>query len=339
MSTKGNAESFIELRGSLSLPGAIQGKSAYEIAVMHGFDGTEEEYVQWLKYGKDGEDGADGITPHIGENGNWWIGDKDTGVASVTPVPYTFGTTDLVEGKSELPTGHLYFVYDAGFKTKKVTVTMSHGAVQENGANVVSSVSVSMLDDGKWYKGDETILIGDYEGGGAIYKAMAYPYVMYNEGRETYDWKFEIVEIIMDTMSLHSVGEIITSFPYGTYVTIEDAKDESAIGTRVVTVSCPASAAYAGDTGVTVIEMADDGKEYRTLGTVPIGEYFGGGMCNRGKAMVLVKYNKTTKAYDYRYLMVEVTSDAGVVDMGGELWEVGKIYTISATVTLTDLTE
>lgn len=24
--------------------------------------------------------GKDGITPHIGENGNWWIGDVDTGV-------------------------------------------------------------------------------------------------------------------------------------------------------------------------------------------------------------------------------------------------------------------
>ena len=36
--------------------------------------------------GKDGEDGADGIdgvdgkTPYIGDNGNWWIGDEDTGV-------------------------------------------------------------------------------------------------------------------------------------------------------------------------------------------------------------------------------------------------------------------
>lgn len=25
-------------------------------------------------------DGLNGITPHIGENGNWWIGTKDTGV-------------------------------------------------------------------------------------------------------------------------------------------------------------------------------------------------------------------------------------------------------------------
>lgn len=27
--------------------------------------------------------GKDGITPHIGENGNWWIGDEDTGVPAV----------------------------------------------------------------------------------------------------------------------------------------------------------------------------------------------------------------------------------------------------------------
>ena len=30
--------------------------------------------------GQDGEDGEDGLTPYIGENGNWWIGDTDTGV-------------------------------------------------------------------------------------------------------------------------------------------------------------------------------------------------------------------------------------------------------------------
>lgn len=30
--------------------------------------------------GVDGKNGADGLTPAIGENGNWWIGDTDTGV-------------------------------------------------------------------------------------------------------------------------------------------------------------------------------------------------------------------------------------------------------------------
>ena len=30
--------------------------------------------------GLDGTDGVDGLIPVIGENGNWWIGDYDTGV-------------------------------------------------------------------------------------------------------------------------------------------------------------------------------------------------------------------------------------------------------------------
>ncbi len=41
----------------------------------------------WTKIGNfqgsEGESGADGITPHIGENGNWWVGDEDTGYAAV----------------------------------------------------------------------------------------------------------------------------------------------------------------------------------------------------------------------------------------------------------------
>lgn len=32
--------------------------------------------------GKDGVNGTDGITPHIGDNGNWFIGDTDTGMPS-----------------------------------------------------------------------------------------------------------------------------------------------------------------------------------------------------------------------------------------------------------------
>ena len=30
--------------------------------------------------GQDGKDGEDGLTPYIGENGNWWIGERDTNV-------------------------------------------------------------------------------------------------------------------------------------------------------------------------------------------------------------------------------------------------------------------
>ena len=36
--------------------------------------------------GDDGKDGKDGLTPYIGDNGNWWIGDKDTGVQAEASV-------------------------------------------------------------------------------------------------------------------------------------------------------------------------------------------------------------------------------------------------------------
>ena len=50
-----------------------QGNSAYQVAVALGFVGTEEEWIQSLN-GKDGE------SPAIGKNGNWWLGEMDTGV-------------------------------------------------------------------------------------------------------------------------------------------------------------------------------------------------------------------------------------------------------------------
>ena len=37
-------------------------------------------YCFTVTNGTNGADGKDGQTPHIGENGNWWIGDTDTGV-------------------------------------------------------------------------------------------------------------------------------------------------------------------------------------------------------------------------------------------------------------------
>lgn len=60
--------------------GGSSGKSAYEIAVDNGFEGTEEEWLESLKGeqgeqgppgvdGKDGEDGADGEQGPQGEPG------------------------------------------------------------------------------------------------------------------------------------------------------------------------------------------------------------------------------------------------------------------------------
>lgn len=49
MSLKGNAEGNAILRGTVSIPDVLEGKSAYEIALLHGFVGTEEEWLDSLK--------------------------------------------------------------------------------------------------------------------------------------------------------------------------------------------------------------------------------------------------------------------------------------------------
>lgn len=56
-----------------------------------------------LAKGDTGNNGADGVTPHIGENNNWFLGDTDTGVSAVgffsngVP-PFLFTNSDLSNG-------------------------------------------------------------------------------------------------------------------------------------------------------------------------------------------------------------------------------------------------
>lgn len=51
------------------------GKSAYEVMQEQGYTGTLEEWIESLR-------GQNGVTPHIGDNGNWFIGEQDTGIAA-----------------------------------------------------------------------------------------------------------------------------------------------------------------------------------------------------------------------------------------------------------------
>jgi hypothetical protein len=71
---------------TLSGAGALQGRSAYDIAVKNGFKGSEEE---WLK-------SLEGITPHIGENGNWYLDDTDTGVLAAPDLNGYFSEANLI---------------------------------------------------------------------------------------------------------------------------------------------------------------------------------------------------------------------------------------------------
>lgn len=79
-------------------------------------------YSEWLEdklLNLDVNDGKDGLTPHIGENGNWWIGDTDTGVPARGEdgrgiksiialdgefiVIYTDGTYEYIQQSDESP--------------------------------------------------------------------------------------------------------------------------------------------------------------------------------------------------------------------------------------------
>ena len=54
--------------------------------------------------GADGQDGEDGLTPTIGDNGNWWIGETDTGISAQGP-----SGNDGLDGKSS------YEIYKQNF--------------------------------------------------------------------------------------------------------------------------------------------------------------------------------------------------------------------------------
>ncbi len=72
------------LRGIVMNPEAVHGKSAYEIAVMHGFQGTEEEWLESLK-GEKGENGENGgIDPNNVKTNINMGGYKITGLGTPT---------------------------------------------------------------------------------------------------------------------------------------------------------------------------------------------------------------------------------------------------------------
>lgn len=73
---------------SLAGAGAVKGKSAYEVAQANGFAGSEKDWLASLN----------GVTPHIGENGNWFIGETDTGVIA-SPSLAGYATEDFVNAE------------------------------------------------------------------------------------------------------------------------------------------------------------------------------------------------------------------------------------------------
>ena len=68
----------------------------YTFTVTNGKDGANGKDGE---NGKDGADGKDGLTPFIGENGNWWIGDADTGVKAAADDSIPVGSGNVTEAE------------------------------------------------------------------------------------------------------------------------------------------------------------------------------------------------------------------------------------------------
>ena len=68
----------------------------YTFTVTNGKDGANGKDGE---NGKDGADGKDGLTPFIGENGNWWIGENDTGVKAAADDSVSIGSGNVTEAE------------------------------------------------------------------------------------------------------------------------------------------------------------------------------------------------------------------------------------------------
>lgn len=74
------------VQDSLMGAGAIQGKSAYEIALENGYSGSQKAWLASLR----------GSVPTIGDNGNWFLDGKDTNVIA-SPSLAGYATENFVE--------------------------------------------------------------------------------------------------------------------------------------------------------------------------------------------------------------------------------------------------
>ncbi len=69
----------------------------FKVEAKNGLDGQNGINGQDGKDGKDGVNGQDGLTPTIGDNGNWFLGDTDTGKPSRGEVGPSPDLTDYVK--------------------------------------------------------------------------------------------------------------------------------------------------------------------------------------------------------------------------------------------------
>ena len=120
--------------------------------------------------GQKGEPGKDGLTPFIGENGNWWIGGLDTGVAAAGQNGSGFGNSYNHAVPWALPTASQTFTYVIRMRSDKQMIDGSEfdGSLMVDynvprplcAANVGDVFYISQLSTGDYFvvvnRGDGT---------------------------------------------------------------------------------------------------------------------------------------------------------------------------------------
>lgn len=134
----------VELNGNKSLED-LNIKQTYTADDIPFADGEtfQQKFNNGELKGQDGVSGADGITPHIGDNGNWFIGETDTNKPSQGTNGVN-GNDGVGITKSEVNTsGELVITYSNGDSTNLGKIVGKDGLDGTNGQNGLSAYEIA----------------------------------------------------------------------------------------------------------------------------------------------------------------------------------------------------
>lgn len=134
----------VELNGDKSLED-LNIKQTYTADDISFADGEtfQQKFNNGELKGQDGVSGADGITPHIGDNGNWFIGETDTNKPSQGTNGVN-GKDGVGVAKSEVNTsGELIITYSDGHSTNLGKIVGKDGLNGTNGQNGLSAYEIA----------------------------------------------------------------------------------------------------------------------------------------------------------------------------------------------------
>ena len=142
----------------------------YDLTALKGLDGKDGKDGADGKNGINGSDGKNGKTPFIGENGNWWIGETDTGIkAEGTDGKDGINGIDGTDGKEiEIQKTDLYIQwrYKGGEWQNLVALADILGPSGQNGTNGEDGRTPEFRVNGnrlQWRYAGDTIWLNLYD--------------------------------------------------------------------------------------------------------------------------------------------------------------------------------